>query len=144
MEKLVYADVVVDIQVNLSFVHWPPGLKDYVLLKKKRQDFALLCQAIHDNNLDLIDYFLEGFDVNCQGDTNETLLSVALALNREEIMALLVSRGADYNLLDEEDKKKFIPFLLKIFSRGLGNFLVEKKKEREGAKRKFIEDMFNW
>jgi len=119
MEKLSFADVMVGIQVNSSFVSWPPGLKDYALLKKKRREFALLCQAIHDNDVDRVDYFLEGIDVNVQGDTNETLLRVALDLNREKIMALLVSRGADYNLLDEEDKKKFIPFLLKIFSRDL-------------------------
>jgi hypothetical protein len=149
MEKLAFSHVLVDMPTSFPVdsvpaVRCPPGFEAHALEKKKRREFAVVCQAIIDRNVFAVDALLENIDVNLQGDANETFLSVAVALDREEIMALLVQKGANYSLLDEEDKKKFIPFLLKIFRHGLENFLEQKRKEREKARREFLEEISWW
>ena len=125
-------------------IRCPPGFEAYALNKKKNREFSIVCQAIIDRNVFVVEALLENIDINLQIEAKETFLSVAVDLGREEIMALLVQKGANYNLLEEEDRKKFIPFLLKIFRHGLGSFLTQMKKEREEENRKLLKGLSWW
>jgi hypothetical protein len=115
-----------------------------------------MISAILDGNIALIEYFInvENTNVNVRGiHFADTPLSIALALDHEEIIAILVVHGADYSMLNEEDRRKLVPILLKIFNYGPENFIEQKRKEREerereererDASRIRFEEIFGW
>ncbi len=138
MTELTCSDMLVDVPLDdylPSRLAPPPGFHH-------SYNTGRFFRAISERNVEAVERIIE-WDVD---DINEccsgmTPLAVASERGHKEITALLVTHGADYKLLDEESQEKFFPILLEIFRRGPQEYLAQKRREREKAKEKILEDM---
>ena len=95
--------------------------------------------AVGDGNVGMVRRLIERVDVDAASCycPDATPLAIAVERDDREIVALLISHGANYKLLDEETQERFIPILLEISLCGINEYIERKAEER---KRKAKED----
>ena len=95
--------------------------------------------AVGDGNVRIVRDLIERVDVDAASCfcPDATPLAIAVERDDREIVALLISHGANYKLLDDETQERFIPILLEISLCGVNEYIEHKAVERE---RKMKED----
>ncbi|XP_071099039.1 serine/threonine-protein phosphatase 6 regulatory ankyrin repeat subunit B-like [Haliotis cracherodii] len=103
--------------------------KDVVdLLVSKGADLTLtdddndtvLHLACEGGNRSIVEYLLPSFDINCQGQYDRTSLMVAAESANKDVFNLLVSKGADLTLTDDDNDT-----VLHLASQGGNRAIVE-------------------
>lgn len=102
--------------------------------------------AVGDGNVRMVENLIERVDVDATSCCCPDATPLAIAVERDdrEIVALLINHGANYKLLDEETRERFIPILLEISLCGINKYIEKKKKERKVAEDKLVSKGASW